>query len=176
MDALSAGRRRQLAAALTLARRAEAFLFDESFDGLDPVARRLMKGLICDKAAGGATVAVCSHSLRELEDLCDRLALLHKGVMVLEGDLDALRGDYFKIRAAFRDPYDQSRFAGIELLAYGQQGSVCTLTARGDREETEARIREMGPLLLEAAPLTLEEVFAIKMTQLGYDFSEGGEA
>lgn len=175
IDALSTGRRRQLAAILTLSRRAGVFLFDESFDGLDPVARRLMKRLICQKAAEGATVAVCSHSLRELEDLCDRLALLHKGALVLEGDLDALRGDFFKVRVAFRDPYDGSRFEGIALLDYRQQGSVCTLTARGDREETVARIREMEPLLLEAAPLTLEEVFTLKMAEMGYELREGGD-
>lgn len=169
----SKGMKRQAATILALSCSTDIYLFDETFDGLDPVMRNLVKNLLYREVLENkATVVITSHSLRELEDTCDQLALLHKGGIIFSSDVDHLKTSLFKIQVAFSDDYDRDRFKGIEILSYAKHGSVASLIVRGDREETEAKIRAMDPVLFEVLPLSLEEVFVYEMGQLGYEFSE----
>jgi ABC-2 type transport system ATP-binding protein len=176
----SKGMKRQAAVILALCARPKYLFFDETFDGLDPVMRNLVKGLICeDVLERQATAIVTSHSLRELEDICDQLALLHKGGLVLESDISNLKTSLFKVQIAFSDDFDQTRFEGIETMHYSKRGSVANLIVRGDRDQTVWKLQALQPLLLDVLPLTLEEVFTYEMEALGYVFDnvlDGGMA
>jgi ABC-2 type transport system ATP-binding protein len=167
----SKGMKRQAAIILALSTRPDYMFFDETFDGLDPVMRNLVKGLICqDVIERKATAIITSHSLRELEDLCDQLALLHKGGLVLENDISNLKTTRFKVQIAFTTPYDQSLFSNIEYSKFKKIGSVSTMIVKGDKEETINRLNALKPALLDILPLTLEEVFTNEMEALGYNF------
>jgi ABC-2 type transport system ATP-binding protein len=178
LTTFSKGMRRQAATILALCTGADYYFFDETFDGLDPVMRNLVKQkLYAEVFDRGATVIITSHSLRELEDTCDQLALLYKGGVVLESDVGELKTSLFKMQVAFAQEYDQSVFEGLEVLTKNRQGSVTTLIVRGDKEKSRALLAQKDPLLLEALPLTLEEVFIYEMEALGYAFdaAEGGK-
>ena len=137
--------------------------------------RNLVKNtLYQDVMDRGCTAVISSHSLRELEDTCDQLALLYKGGIVFESDVQNLKTSLFKVQVAFGDEYDRSRFIALDVLAFNKQGSVSNLIIRGDRTESRDRIAAMKPLLLEVLPLTLEEVFLYEMESLGYTFDEPG--
>ena len=167
----SKGMRRQAATILALSCRPDYLFFDETFDGLDPVMRNFVKKLICeDVLERGASAIITSHSLRELEDICDQLALLHKGGLVLESDIENLKTSQFKIQIAFRGEYDKSKFQGIQVSHYEKSGSVANLIVSGDRDEIVQKLRAMEPILLDVLPLTLEEVFTYEMETLGYTF------
>ena len=169
----SKGMKRQAATILALSCNADYILFDETFDGLDPVMRNLVKNLLYnDVMERNATAVITSHSLRELEDTCDQLSLLHKGGIIFESDVDNLKTSLFKIQVAFPEEYDRSKFHGIDILSYTKHGSVASLIVRGDREETAAKVKAMQPVLFEILPLSLEEVFVYEMDALGYEFSE----
>lgn len=173
LSAFSKGMRRQAATILALSCRADFILFDETFDGLDPVMRNLVKNLLyAEVMERNATAVVTSHSLRELEDTCDQLALLHNGGIIFESDVDHLKTSLFKVQIAFNDEYGPERFDGIDILNYLRRGSVATMIVRGDRDETEAKLKAMEPVLFEVLPLSLEEVFVYEMGQRGYEFSE----
>ena len=173
LNTFSKGMRRQAAIILAISCRPEYLFMDETFDGLDPVMRNLVKGLICqDVAERNATAVIASHSLRELEDTCDQLALLHKGGVILESDIGNLKTSLFKVQIAFKDEYGISRFSGMPLLHFSKKGSVTNLIARGDREELVMKLKQMDPLLLDVLPLTLEEVFTYEMEALGYVFHD----
>ena len=172
----SKGMKRQAAIILALSTRTKYMFFDETFDGLDPVMRNLVKKLICnDVAELNSTVIVTSHSLRELEDICDHLALLHKGGMVLDSDVLELKTSQFKVQVAFRENFDKSRFEQFNITRYRQEGSVANMIINGDREETVALFKAMNPLVLDVLPLTLEEVFTYEMESLGYEFESALE-
>lgn len=172
VSAFSKGMRRQAATALALCRKADYMLFDETFDGLDPIARGYVKNLISEEVLNrGATAVITSHSLRELEDTCDQLALLHNGGLVFESDIADLKTSKFKVQIAFSDDYGKSRFDGIDVLHYEKHGAVCNMIVQGDREETEEKLKALGPLLLDILPLSLEEVFTYEAEALGYTFS-----
>ncbi|MBE6763821.1 MAG: ABC transporter ATP-binding protein [Ruminococcaceae bacterium] len=168
----SKGMRRLTATALALASKPKLVLFDETMDGLDPIMRHIVKSIIADDVTSrGASAVVVSHSLRELEDLCDQLALLHQGGIVLERDIGNLKTSAFKIQIAFAEPFEREHFAMLDIVHYQQQGKVATLIVTGDRNETEATLRAMEPLLLEVLPLSLEEVFTYELQARNYDFA-----
>lgn len=175
LNTFSKGMKRQAATILALSTKPDYLFFDETFDGLDPVMRNLVKKVIYnDVLERGTTTIITSHSLRELEDTCDQLALLHKGGIVFESDIQNLKTSLFKVQTAFSTPFNRAMFevVGIEILSYNQMGSVCTFIVRGDKQTVEAKVRCMNPLLLDILPLNLEEVFIYEMEALGYAFKD----
>ena len=170
-NTFSKGMRRQAATILALCCNPEYIFFDETFDGLDPVVRNLVKNLITEYVMERDTTAIItSHSLRELEDTCDQLALLYKGGIVFESDVQNLKTALFKVQVAFLEPYDRALFHGLELLDYSQRGSVASFIVRGDRAETQNFLAAKSPALLDILPLSLEEVFIHEMQAIGYAF------
>lgn len=169
LTTFSKGMKRQAATILALSTRPQYIFFDETFDGLDPIMRNVVKNLICeDVLERQATAIITSHSLRELEDTCDQLALLHKGGLVLESDVQNLKTTLFKIQIAFSHPFEKTDFESIAMLHFSKRGSVANMIVRGDREETVSRLQSMAPVLLDVLPLSLEEVFTYEMEALGY--------
>ncbi|MBP3388894.1 MAG: ABC transporter ATP-binding protein [Clostridia bacterium] len=173
LSQFSKGMRRQAALLMTIACRPDYLFFDETFDGLDPVMRKLVKSLICqDVAERGATAIITSHSLRELEDTCDQLALLHRGGLVFERDIGDLKTSLLKVQVAFSTNFSREDFPELDVLHFVRHGSVVSLIVRGEREEVEAALKARRPLLLDLLPLTLEEVFTYEMEALGYSFED----
>jgi len=171
INTFSKGMKRQAATILALSNRPDYIFFDETFDGLDPIMRNYVKKLICeDVIERKASAIITSHSLRELEDTCDQLALLHKGGLVLESDIQNLKTAQFKIQIAFTQEYDKSRFDGIDILHFLKHGSVSNMIVRGNREETVTKLKAMQPDILDVLPLSLEEVFTYELEALGYSF------
>ncbi len=169
VSAVSKGMRRQGALALALAARPRYLLLDETFDGLDPVMRGLSKRFIYDEVAkNGTTVILSSHSLRELEDTCDRLAMLHRGNLVFDSDLSTALGTTSKVQIAFAGAFDEQSFEGIELYGYKQNGRVASFITKMSEDEVRARLCALEPVLLEILPLTTEELFMDKLASLGY--------
>lgn len=175
IQSFSKGMKRQAAIILALSSRPEYMLFDETFDGLDPVVRNLVKKLICEDVYENKTTAILtSHSLRELEDTCDQLALLHKGGLIFESDIQGLKTSLFKVQVAFSGDYDKSKFDGMDMdiRNFSKKGSVANLIIRGDKEIIASQINSLKPLILDILPLTLEEVFTYEMEVYGYSFNE----
>ena len=171
INTFSKGMRRQAITILALSTMPEYIFFDETFDGLDPIVRNYMKRLICKNVVDrGATAIITSHSLRELEDTCDQLALLHKGGLILESDVMNLKTTQYKIQIAFDCEYDRSKFEDLEIIHFKKQGSVSNMIVKGDRDRTVAYLSSMNPILMDILPLTLEEVFTYEMETMGYSF------
>jgi ABC-2 type transport system ATP-binding protein len=87
----SKGMRKRLAMAAALIHRPQLFLLDEPFEGVDAVGARLMKDLLVDQVRQGATIFLTSHVLEVVERLCDRVAIIHEGRLVVEGAISDLR-------------------------------------------------------------------------------------
>ena len=173
INTFSKGMRRQGATLLALACRPQYIFFDETFDGLDPVMRNVVKQLITtDVLERQATAIITSHSLRELEDTCDQLSLLHKGGIIFESDIQDLKTTLFKLQVGFDKPFSREMFSELDILSYSARGSVATFIVRGDREKAVERMKAQSPVLLDVLPLTLEEVFIYEMEALGYCFKD----
>ena len=173
LSTFSKGMKRQASTILALSSRPKYIFFDETFDGLDPIMRSLVKKLIVsDVIERNATAIITSHSLREPEDTCDQLALLHKGGLVMESDVQNLKTSLFKVQIAFNEEYSRETFSDLDILHFAKHGSVANFIVRGDRERTVATLQAKMPLLLDVLPLSLEEVFTYEMEALGYIFGD----
>jgi len=168
----SKGMQRQAALICAFSAHPKYLLMDEIFDGLDPVMRQLLKKLVSEEVSeSGMTVIIASHNLRELEDLCDHVGLFHKGGILFEKDIDALRLGVSKVQAAFRPMPEKSAFAPLEILQWETHGSLLNLVVRGGQEEVLEKLNSLHPIFAEALPLTLEEVFISEMEVAGYDIN-----
>ncbi len=175
ISTFSKGMKRQAATILALSTNPDYIFFDETFDGLDPIMRNFVKAIICEDVMDrGASAVITSHSLRELEDTCDQLSLLHRGGIVFEQDIANLKTAQFKVQIALRGEYDRQTFEKVlrdaDILHFVKHGSVTNMIVRGDRDSVTAALRETDPLILDILPLTLEEVFTYEMEALGYKF------
>ncbi len=168
---LSKGNRRQAGLILALSSRPELLLLDELFDGLDPVVRHLTKRVIADQVASRRmTVVLASHNLREMEDFCDSLALLHKGGLVLERELDEISLCLHRFQAVFPEMPDISALKEkLCITSFDKNGSMLTFVARGREEEILEALDSFSPTFRESIPLSLEEVFISEMEAAGYD-------
>lgn len=172
IHAMSKGMQRQAVLIAALSTVPDYLLLDEVFDGLDPVMRRLLKRVIAGEVADrGMTVLIASHNLRELEDFCDTVGLLHSGGVLLEKEIDALRLGLHRVQVVFNEMQDDASLAaGLDLLSVSRTGALCTLVARGERESLEKTLADYGYTFCEFLPLSLEEVFISEMEAVGYDF------
>ena len=168
---MSKGMQRQCMLMLALASSPDILLLDEAFDGLDPVIRQLVKKMLSTMVLDNATVIIASHNLRELEDLCDHVGLLHLGGVVFERELDSAKIGIYKLQAAFATLPSPDMLSGLDIIKMETKGSVVSLMARGDKDQILAEIDKLEPLFSELLPLTLEEVFIHEMEAIGYDFS-----
>ncbi len=166
---LSKGMKKQVAFWLAICTKPEVLILDEPVDGLDPVMRRQIWSLLLqDVAERNMTVLVSSHNLRELEDVCDYVGILHGGQLLLERELDEMKSDIHKIQVAFDKEVDVSF---LEPLKSSALGSVKTLIVRGSRAEIEDLVVDHRPVLLDFIPLTLEEIFIYEIGGQGYEVS-----
>ena len=161
---LSKGMQKQSAFRLALCCNPELLVLDEPVDGLDPVMRRqVWKLLMEDVAQRGTTVLVSSHNLRELEDVCDHVGILSHGKVLLERSLTDLQDNVVKLQLAFQEPELPELPKDLNILHTSQIGRVFTLIVRGSPAEIKTRMAVYSPILMEALPLTLEEIFIYEL-------------
>lgn len=173
LNTFSKGMKRQAATILALACKTKYLFFDETFDGLDPIVRNLVKNVIYeDVCEREATAVITSHALRELEDTCDQLSLLYQGGIIFESEVQNLKTSLFKVQIAFEEVFDKNSFVGINIMEYNQTGKVASFIVKGDQDETITHCQKMNPILFEIVPLSLEEVFVHEMDLLGYNFGD----
>ncbi|MCL2773635.1 MAG: ABC transporter ATP-binding protein [Oscillospiraceae bacterium] len=172
INTFSKGMQKQTSILLGLSSRPKFLFCDETFDGLDPVMRQYVKKLLAsDTADYSTTTIIASHNLRELEDICDHVGILHRGGILLERDLDDLKLDINNFQCAFGGDYIPTRedFPGLDIVTYKTIGSVVKMTVRGDKDKIFSIINQKKPILAETLPLTLEEIFIEEMEGTGYD-------
>lgn len=169
----SKGMKRQCALICAISTNADYMFFDETFDGLDPVVRNLLKKIIIKQMEKkDTTIIMTSHNLRELEDICDNLGLLYKGGILFESDIDSLKTNMFKIQISLKEDFNKEKFSKLDIMSFKKVGSVATLIVKGDKVETENELRKLNPIILDFLPLTLEEIFIYEMEVLGYEFNQ----
>jgi ABC-2 type transport system ATP-binding protein len=170
----SHGMRQRLGIAAALLRSPRLLILDEPATGLDPAGMRDMRSLIRRLAGEGITVLLSSHQLPEVQDLCDRVAIVDKGRVVYEGALADLRrqgGAGYRLRSS-----DDSRAlaiareqGGIESPQLGEHG----LAFQAEESEVGALSLALGRAgvgILSLTPelATLEDLF-FRLTEDAHD-------
>lgn len=171
LNTFSKGMKKQVSILLGLCTGTKYLLCDETFDGLDPVMRQAVKSLFASELMKrDFTPIIASHSLRELEDICDSIGLLHNGKLLLTQDLDQMRCHVHKIQCVLPDDsLEQQLLQELTILHYEKSGSLMLITARGTKESLLQCVNKKSPIFAEILPLTLEEIFISETEVAGYD-------
>ena len=165
---LSKGMQKQVAFWLALSCMPDYLILDEPVDGLDPVMRRQVWSLMMgDVSERGTTVLVSSHNLRELEDVCDHVGIMDHGKVLLERSLAQLQDNMVKLQVVFQDGVTEVP-AEIPVLHASRVGRIHTLIMRMNAEEATAKLATYNPLLVDAVPLTLEDIFIYELGGADY--------
>lgn len=171
LSTFSKGMKRQVSVLLGICAGTKYLLCDETFDGLDPVMRQAVKSLMAAEILNrNFTPIIASHNLRELEDICDHVGLLHMGGILLSRDLEDMKFHIHKVQCVLKDDKAEEQLKKeLEILACEHQGSLLLITARGTKREILERIQSKNPLFCEIIPLTLEEIFISETEVAGYE-------
>lgn len=170
IDNMSKGMQRQAALMLALSTNPKYLLLDEAFDGLDPVMRSVLKELLLDGIeTNQMTVIIASHNLRELEDLCDHIALIHMGKILFSDSLEDVRSNFHKIQAAFKVLPSEIKLHKLDILKCEKMGSLLQMVIRGNEDEIMEKINSLDPIFAESIEPSLEEIFIYEMEAVGYD-------
>ena len=170
INTFSKGMKKQVSVICGICAGTDYIFCDETFDGLDPVMRQTVKSIfVGDMEERNLTPIIASHNLRELEDICDHVGLLHRGGILLSRELDDMKLNLHKVQCVLQPGMTPEAFAGLDIMKTEQTGSIYTLTVRGEQEEVLARIAVCEPVFYELIPLSLEEIFISETEVAGYD-------
>ncbi len=173
VNTFSKGMQKQASLLLGLSCRPKYLFLDETFDGLDPVMRQLVKRLLAeDVCVRGLTVVIASHNLRELEDICDHVGMLHRGEILFVRELDDMKLATQKVQMILPVSITKEDIPGLNIISMKKQGSLYTVIAEGTEDDICEKLKHFEPTFLEFVPLTLEEIFITEMEGRGYDYSE----
>lgn len=168
MKNFSKGMKRQVFISLALAIKPKYLFLDEAFDGLDPLARlafrRALVDLVGDKKT---TIIISSHSLRELEDICDSYALLDNKNISSYGDMDVALNKVHKYQVAFNSVMNKEDF-DIEFISFAKDNRVIKVVVEDDLDTFKEKIAKYNPLLIDEIAIDFEELFIIEVERRGY--------
>lgn len=169
----SKGMKKQLSVICGICAGTDYLFCDETFDGLDPVMRQAVKSIFAnDIAERNLTPIIASHNLRELEDICDHVGLLHRGGILLSRELDDMKLNIHKIQCVLKEGMTPEDLKSMDLVKTEKRGKLCTITVRGTREEVEGLMETYEPVFYEVLPLSLEEIFISETEVAGYDIKK----
>lgn len=169
---LSKGMQKQVAFWLAICCKPELMILDEPVDGLDPVMRRQIWSILMSEVAENEmTVLVSSHNLRELEDVCDHVGIMHQGRIRVERSLSDLQGSVSKIQVACPNgmPKLPEEF---EVLHMSNTGRVYTMIVKGNPKAAAEALAAGNPTIVDILPLTLEEIFIYEMGGADYEVKD----
>ncbi|MCI9534809.1 MAG: ABC transporter ATP-binding protein [Lachnospiraceae bacterium] len=173
INTFSKGMKKQVSVICGVCAGTDYLFCDETFDGLDPVMRQAVKSIFAnDMEERQLTPIIASHNLRELEDICDHVGLLHKGGILLSRDLDEMKMSIHKVQCVLSEGMEPEELTGMEIIKTERRGRLLTLTVRGDLSRVEHVMQTANPVFYETIPLSLEEIFISETEVVGYDIKK----
>ena len=171
---LSKGMKRQVSMLLGVCAGTKYLFCDETFDGLDPVMRQAAKSILAYEVTEREfTPVIASHNLRELEDICDHVGLLHKGGVLLSREVEDMKLHIHKIQCVIQNPVlEEELLRELEVIQHEKRLSLMTLIVRGEKDRIMEIVESKFPVFAEMIPLTLEEIFISETEVAGYDIKD----
>lgn len=160
INSFSKGMKRQVMLILGLASNPDILLLDEAFDGLDPLMRFKLRQYIAQEISENEIlVVISSHNLRELEDICDHIAMINNNKLQMDSATDEMQDTYHKYQLVFKDRFDIDVLKALNPLHVSGTDRIFTMIVKGDKAEIEPSLKALDPMILEKGHASLEEIF-----------------
>ena len=169
LNQFSKGMKRQAIVIIGLACQTDYLLLDEAFDGIDPAMRIIVKRMLVDAMIDRElTVIISSHNLKEISEICDSIAFIHKGELLFAKSIESVKNEMHKLQVAFSEEISEDALEGLNIIKSDRNQSVRHYIIRGNADEIRAKFESLNPIILDIVQLTLEEIFIIEMEERGY--------
>lgn len=174
LRSLSKGQKKQAAFILAISAMTKALLLDEIVDGLDAVVRKKFWQVIMTEVMDRElTVVISSHALTELDNICDKVGILHDGCIIREDSIDKIKDETKRVQFAISEPFEVMMSEKYQIMKTTPVGSVNFSVVRGDIEKFEQDLYEKYDVLLfDILNMNLEELFISELGGLGYGNEE----
>ncbi|MDT3428082.1 ABC-2 type transport system ATP-binding protein [Paenibacillus forsythiae] len=172
ISGFSKGMQRQAALILAFATMPQYLLMDESFDGLDLSKRNQLKSIMFEyMKKHGTNIVISSHNLRELEGLCDYIAIIRDKRLSFATTVDEMRRRRTKYRVTFQGDNGAEQLLGIQARNITRDDDSYIFTWDGGADELRSRLEPASPIWIASEPMTLEEIFLDEMEDKEYDIA-----
>ena len=170
LNKMSKGQKKQAAFILSIAAQPKLLLLDEIVDGLDAVIKRkFWDVLIKEVIDNEMTVMISSHDLKELDNICDKVGIMHEGKILREENLEKMKEDIKRVQFAIEGEFDPEQLKVFNILQIVKIGSVFILTLTGNTDELKKYLESTYTLLLfDKLSMSLEEIFITELGGVGY--------
>jgi len=157
---LSKGQRTAMGLVLAFSIRPRIMILDEPASGLDPMHQRAVLDLLIEAAAHGTAVLLSSHQIGQVERAADRVVVLKRGRVILDGNIDDLRSREKVIEAVFALPPDEKRFANDpRVRRVERRGSTLRVYVHADVDDVARDVNTLSPTSMNVLDQNLEEIF-----------------
>ena len=161
IKSLSKGMKKQAGLAIAFAASPKYLLIDETFDGLDPHKREILRKLLLEYInTTGASVIISSHNLADISDLCDHIAIINGKNVILNCAIEDISEHYRRVYLTFENPINEGLFKGVNYRKCELTERTATLLICGDVEKEIEKLSALGAENMKTELLTLEEVFS----------------
>lgn len=170
LNKMSKGQRKQAAFVLAIAAKPKVLLLDEIVDGLDAVIKRkFWDVLIQEVMENEMTVIISSHDLKELDNICDKVGIMHEGRILKEENLEKMKEQIKRVQFAVEGEFDAAKFNEFNLIKNVKIGSINICTMTGNTDEFKKSLEsEYKVLLFDKLSMSLEEIFITELGGAGY--------
>jgi ABC-2 type transport system ATP-binding protein len=170
LNKMSKGQKKQAAFVLSIAAQPRLLLLDEIVDGLDVVIKRkFWDVLIKEIIDNDMTVIISSHDLKELDNICDRVGIMHEGRILREENLEKMKEDIKRVQFAVEGEFNTDELKEFNVLQVVKIGSVFIATLTGNMDDLKKYLESKYTLLLfDKLSMSLEEIFITELGGVGY--------
>lgn len=155
---------------MSIAAQPKLLLLDEIVDGLDAVIKRKFWDVLIQEVMDNEmTVIISSHDLKELDNICDKVGIMHEGKILKEENLEKMKENIRRVQFAVEGEFDPEQLKEFNILHVVKIGSVFILTLTGNTEDLKKYLEEKYTLLLfDKLSMSLEEIFITELGGVGY--------
>jgi len=170
LNKMSKGQKKQAAFVMAVSTQPKVLLLDEIVDGLDAVIKRKFWDVLIQEVMDNEmTVIISSHDLKELDNICDKVGIMHEGKILKEENLEKMKDDIKRVQFAVEGEFDPLKYKEFNILKTVKIGSIniCTLTGNADSFKKQLE-NEYKLLLFDKLSMSLEEIFITELGGAGY--------
>lgn len=170
LNKMSKGQKKQAAFILAISAQPKVLLLDEIVDGLDAVVKRKFWDVLIQEVMDNEmTVIISSHDLKELDNICDKIGIMHEGKILKEENLEKMKDEIKRVQFAVDGDFEASDFNEYNIIKSVKIGSINICTLTGNVEEFKNKLdKKYKVLLFDKLSMSLEEIFITELGGAGY--------
>lgn len=174
LNKMSKGQKKQAAFVLAISVQPKVLLLDEIVDGLDAVIKRKFWDILIQEVMENEmTVIISSHDLKELDNICDKIGIMHEGKILKEEKLEKMKDEIKRVQFAVEGEFIPDNYKEFNIIKTLKIGSINICTITGNVDEFEKKLgSDFKLLLFDRLSMSLEEIFITELGGAGYGSEE----